>query len=82
MTKTLVIGLGNPLLGDDGVGWHVAEGVRQALIGASRPIEDDGRTTDEPLPSLPSPIRGRGRGPSPVLRRLLRWIAMWAAASA
>jgi hydrogenase maturation protease len=23
--KTLVIGLGNPILGDDGVGWHVAE---------------------------------------------------------
>ncbi|MER3543019.1 MAG: hypothetical protein C4311_00060 [Chloroflexota bacterium] len=67
MTKTLVIGLGNPLLGDDGVGWHVAEGVRQALIGASRPIEDDGRTTDEPLPSLPSPIRG-GEGEGSVPR--------------
>lgn len=37
MTKTLVIGLGNPLLGDDGVGWHVAEGVRQALT------QDDGQ---------------------------------------
>jgi len=23
--KTLVIGLGNPILGDDGVGWHVAD---------------------------------------------------------
>jgi hydrogenase maturation protease len=28
---TLVIGLGNPLLGDDGVGWHVAEQVRRAI---------------------------------------------------
>ena len=27
--KTLVVGLGNPLLGDDGVGWHVAEFLRQ-----------------------------------------------------
>ena len=27
----LVIGLGNPILGDDGVGWLVAEQVRQAL---------------------------------------------------
>ncbi len=26
--KTLVIGLGNPILGDDGVGWRVAEQVR------------------------------------------------------
>jgi hydrogenase maturation protease len=29
--KTLIIGLGNPILGDDGVGWVVAEQVRQAL---------------------------------------------------
>ncbi len=25
--KTLVVGLGNPILGDDGVGWRVVEGV-------------------------------------------------------
>lgn len=29
--KTLVLGLGNPLLGDDGVGWHVAEEVEREL---------------------------------------------------
>ena len=29
--KTLVIGLGNPILGDDGVGWVVAEQIRHAL---------------------------------------------------
>jgi hydrogenase maturation protease len=29
--KTLIIGLGNPILGDDGVGWVVAEQVRSAL---------------------------------------------------
>jgi len=29
--KTLIIGLGNPILGDDGVGWVVAEKVRLAL---------------------------------------------------
>ena len=29
--KTLVIGLGNPILGDDGVGWCVAEQVRSQL---------------------------------------------------
>jgi hydrogenase maturation protease len=28
--KTLVIGLGNPILGDDGVGWRVAEAVAKA----------------------------------------------------
>ncbi len=27
--KTVIIGLGNPILGDDGVGWRVAEAVRR-----------------------------------------------------
>ena len=30
--KTLILGLGNPILGDDGVGWRVAEAV-QAILG-------------------------------------------------
>src|SRR3972149_11599778 len=29
--STIVIGLGNPILGDDGVGWRVAEAVRELL---------------------------------------------------
>jgi len=29
--KTLVVGLGNPILGDDGVGWKVAEKIEQQL---------------------------------------------------
>lgn len=29
--KTLVVGLGNPILGDDGVGWKVAEEVKNQL---------------------------------------------------
>lgn len=29
--KVVVVGLGNPILGDDGVGWQVAEAVRAAL---------------------------------------------------
>ncbi len=29
--KTIVIGLGNPILGDDGVGWRVAEEVHNQL---------------------------------------------------
>ena len=45
--KTIVIGLGNPILGDDGVGWKVAEEVKKQL--------------DSPSPRLrhPSPS-GRG----------------------
>jgi hydrogenase maturation protease len=31
----LVVGLGNPILGDDGVGWLVAERVRMALEGGA-----------------------------------------------
>jgi len=30
-TLTLVLGLGNPLLGDDGVGWHIAEQVQRRI---------------------------------------------------
>ncbi|MCJ7584256.1 MAG: hydrogenase maturation protease [Anaerolineales bacterium] len=33
--KTIVIGLGNPILGDDGVGWRVAEEI--AKVTAGRP---------------------------------------------
>ena len=39
--KTLIIGLGNPILGDDGVGWRVAEEVAQRL----------------PSPPTPAPLR-------------------------
>jgi len=31
--KIIVVGLGNPILGDDGVGWKVAEDVRKQLPG-------------------------------------------------
>ena len=29
--KTIIVGLGNPILGDDGVGWKVAEEVKKQL---------------------------------------------------
>ncbi|MCL4459900.1 MAG: hydrogenase maturation protease [Chloroflexi bacterium] len=31
--RTLILGLGNPLLSDDGVGWRVARGVYEAVKG-------------------------------------------------
>jgi hydrogenase maturation protease len=34
--KTVVVGLGNPILGDDGVGWKVAEEVRKRLSPESQ----------------------------------------------
>lgn len=40
MTETLILGLGNPILSDDGVGVRVAEAVRAALPPDS-PIETD-----------------------------------------
>ena len=36
--KTIVIGLGNPILGDDGVGWRVAEEVRRRLTSPPVPL--------------------------------------------
>lgn len=47
MEKTLVIGLGNPILGDDGVGWKVAELVQTRL---------DGGTISPILPAGSEPI--------------------------
>lgn len=33
--KTLVVGLGNPILGDDGVGWRVAEAVINSISASN-----------------------------------------------
>ena len=38
--KTLVIGLGNPILGDDGVGWKIADEVA-TVVGLQSSIEID-----------------------------------------
>jgi hydrogenase maturation protease len=35
--KTIIIGLGNPILGDDSVGWRVAEQVRQHIQQSGAP---------------------------------------------
>jgi hydrogenase maturation protease len=40
-TKILVLGLGNPILGDDGVGWKVAEAVQRQLSILNKPVEVD-----------------------------------------
>ncbi len=40
-SDVLVLGLGNPILGDDGVGWRVAESVRSATAGSLQGVEVD-----------------------------------------
>ena len=40
--KTLIIGLGNPILGDDGVGWVIAEKVAKLLPVSTKGQEEDG----------------------------------------
>jgi hydrogenase maturation protease len=40
-SKILVVGLGNPILGDDGVGWRVAEHLREDLADLPSPVEID-----------------------------------------
>jgi hydrogenase maturation protease len=39
MDNILVIGLGNPILGDDGVGWKVAEHVQMRVENEARPFK-------------------------------------------
>jgi hydrogenase maturation protease len=38
---TLILGLGNPILGDDGVGWKVAEAVQVLTARREPPVEVD-----------------------------------------
>ena len=47
--KSIVIGLGNPILGDDGVGWKVAEGVKKQLTStkAHLPEREECRSRGE-----------------------------------
>lgn len=40
--KTLIIGLGNPILGDDGVGWTVTREVESRLPSPLRPSPNNG----------------------------------------
>ena len=37
----LVIGLGNPILGDDGVGWRVAEEVKRRISNLQSPVVEE-----------------------------------------
>ena len=37
--KTLIVGLGNPILGDDGIGWRVAEKAQRELFGATSKLD-------------------------------------------
>lgn len=37
--KTLVLGLGNPVLGDDGVGWRIAEQIKQQVFDPSVEVD-------------------------------------------
>jgi hydrogenase maturation protease len=45
---TLVLGLGNPILGDDGVGWRVVEAAQEAW---RRRTDERPTTNDEPISS-------------------------------
>ncbi|MGZ9234350.1 MAG: hydrogenase maturation protease [Anaerolineales bacterium] len=48
LMKTIVIGLGNPILGDDGIGWKVAEEVKKQLSSPSPRLRHRSPTRAEP----------------------------------
>jgi hydrogenase maturation protease len=51
--KIIVVGLGNPILGDDGVGWIVAEEVMKKLTSSpALPLEEEGSQVDVACLSL------------------------------
>lgn len=39
--QILILGLGNPILGDDGVGWKIAEAAQSLVIDRKPPVEVD-----------------------------------------
>jgi len=58
---TLVLGLGNPILGDDGVGWRVVEAAQEAW---QRGMGEGRTTNDEPISSSVIRPTGMLRDPS------------------
>ena len=53
LMKTIVIGLGNPILGDDGIGWKVAEEVKKQLTSPPTPLlKGEGSEVDVEFLSL------------------------------
>lgn len=51
--KTIVVGLGNPILGDDGVGWKVVEAVKNQLtVSADTLLDGEGCKIDTECLSL------------------------------
>jgi hydrogenase maturation protease len=46
--KTIVIGLGNPILGDDGIGWRVAEQVEKRLLESNQKDASSSDINGEP----------------------------------
>ena len=55
-SRWLVIGLGNPILGDDGVGWRVAEEVRRRLRMADDGWRNAEHAADSQIPNPKSEI--------------------------
>lgn len=49
--KILVIGLGNPILGDDGIGWHVVQAI-QARLQTENDAQDEKHSLQKLLASI------------------------------
>ena len=47
--KTIVIGLGNPILGDDGVGWRVVDEVKRKMLASTESCLEAGDLAIESL---------------------------------
>jgi hydrogenase maturation protease len=62
--RTLVLGLGNPIRGDDGVGWRVVEAVQNNLPKVKTASRSEGKAEEEeredPQPGVPPGERKKG----------------------
>jgi hydrogenase maturation protease len=57
MSRLLIIGYGNPLRGDDGLGWHAAERLRDRITDP----EVEVRAVHQLTPELSDPLSRAGR---------------------
>ncbi len=69
---TLVIGLGNPMLGDDGVGWRIAQEVERRLRASDPGAPDDPPSALNPqLSSVPAEVDCAALGGLSLMERMI-----------
>ncbi len=71
LLKTLVLGLGNPILGDDGVGWRVVEACQKAFSTSASASDADSSSSALIFPDQAVEFDCLGSGGLSLMERLI-----------